>query len=199
MAFLKKIFLIVSWLGMFSFILPSCTTNKSVVKSATSIHPEDAPVVFRRTTLIVHDIDESLLLYRDAMGMNIIYDNVISRPHPDGSGNQQEIRLVFLKATHDYVGVIGLVDYEFNNPNKVRKESKKEGFTPQNSVLLFNTNNLASNFAKISKVTGVEVVKQPGIRKYPSYDGTGTIEVLVSIFYDPDGFLVEYNQILSGM
>lgn len=199
---MKKINILPSVLYLFAlcfFLLPSCSSSK--VKSADSfaMHPEDASVIFRRTTLIVHDIDESLQLYQKAMGMTIIYDNIIKRPHPENTEEQQEIRLVFLKATHDYVGVIGLVDYEYNNPKKVKKPSPREGFTTQNAVLLFNTNNLQENFAKISKVPGVEVVKEPGVRTYPSYDGKGEIKVLVSIFYDLDGFLIEYNQVISGM
>ena len=176
----------------------SCVTSSKAVSGIQGDILQEVPVIFRRTTLIVHDVEESMMLYRDAMGMEVIYDQVIKRPHPDREG-EQHLRLVFLKATHDLVGVVGLIDYEYNNPDKVRKEAKREGFTPQNVVLLFNTNDLKNNIEKIKKVPGVEMYKEPGIRRYPSYDGSGVIEVLVSIFYDPDGFLVEYNQILSGM
>ena len=176
----------------------SCATSSKEVSGIQGDILQEVPVIFRRTTLIVHDVEESMKLYRDAMGMEVIYDQVIKRPHPDRDG-EQHLRLVFLKATHDLVGVVGLIDYEYNNPDKVRKEAKREGFTPQNVVLLFNTNDLKNNIEKIRRVPGVKMFKEPGIRKYPSYDGSGVIEVLVSIFYDPDGFLVEYNQILSGM
>jgi len=176
----------------------SCSTQKSTVESGNSFDLEDHSIIFRRTTLIVHDIDASLSLYRDAMGMDIIYDNVIKRPHPNGNG-EQHIRLVFLKATHDHVGVVGLIDYEYSSVNKVKKTPRKEGFEPQNAVMLFNTNDLRKNFEKIKRVNDVEIIKEPGIRTYPSYDGKGIIKVLVSIFYDPDGFLIEYNQVLEGL
>ena len=180
------------------FEITGCKSTADITGAKQSVSISEEPVIFRRTTLIVHDIEESMLLYRDAMGMSVIYDNIIKRPHPEGEG-EQHIRLVFLKATHEHVGVIGLVDYEYNNKDKIKKEKRREGFTTQNAVLLFNTNSLMDNFEKIKDVPGVEIVKEPGIRKYPSYDGSDVIEVLVSIFYDPDGFLVEYNQILSGM
>ena len=35
------------------------------------------PVDIRRTTLVVRDIDKSLPLYRDALGLNVIYDELI--------------------------------------------------------------------------------------------------------------------------
>jgi len=43
----------------------------------------------------------------------------------------------------------------------------------------------------------VNVVKAPGLRTYPGYDGGPDIKVMVSIFYDPDGYLVELNQIVT--
>ena len=70
----------------------------------------------RRQTLIVRDIDKSLALYRDAIGMEVIYDQMIVRPHKTEE-RMQEIRLVLLKATDDFIGVLGLVDYEAGNPN----------------------------------------------------------------------------------
>jgi len=35
--------------------------------------PSEHPLIFRRTTLIVRDIEKSLALYQDAIGMEIIY------------------------------------------------------------------------------------------------------------------------------
>ena len=49
------------------------------------------------------------------VGMAVIYDQEIKRPHAQES-REQRIRLVFLKASHDYVGVLGLVDYEYGYP-----------------------------------------------------------------------------------
>ena len=39
------------------------------------------PLLLRRTTLIVRDIEASLKLYRDGLGMEVIYDQEINRPH----------------------------------------------------------------------------------------------------------------------
>lgn len=165
-------------------------------KVQKTFDPTEHPLIFRRTTLIVRDIDKSLALYRDAIGMEVIYDNIIKRKHPTEEGNQ-EIRLIFLKAQDNFYGVLGLVDYEFNKKDKVNVPVRKEGFGVQNSILLFNTNDLELHFEKIKNTVGVEIITEPSIRKYPSYDGNDIIEVMVSTFYDPDGFLVEYNQPLT--
>ncbi len=157
-----------------------------------------APIVLRRQTLIVRDVDRSLALYRDAIGMEVIYDNIIRRPHKT-EDREQRIRLVFLKASHDYIGVLGLVDYEYGSPNHPvhDKPVRREGFTPGNSVVLFNTTELDQRWPAIESTPGVEVINPPEYTEYPSYDGTGIIRVRVSRFYDPDGFLVEFNQLLD--
>ncbi len=159
---------------------------------------EPEPLTLRRQTLIVRDIERSLMLYRDAIGMEIIYDNIIRRPHRS-EDREQEIRLVFLKATDDFIGVLGLVDYEHGEPQHPvhAKPVRKEGFTPGNSVLLFNTTELDERWPKIEAVEGVEVISGPTYTEYPSYDGTSTIRVNVTRFYDADGFLVEFNQPLD--
>lgn len=159
-------------------------------QSTNNIAAED--LVLRRATLIVRDIEKSLALYRDSIGMDLIYDQIIER-------GDKEIRLIFLKTTEDLVGVLGLVDYEYNNPNaEVKKKPiRKEGFTPQNTVLVFNTNDLESRWVKITSMPGIEVIQEPTYTEYPSYDGSSVIKVSVSKLYDPDGNLVELNQILN--
>ena len=110
----------------------------------------DFPLVHRRTTLIVRDINASLALYRDVMGMEVIYDEEINRPRP-GSDREQRLRLIFLKASHDYVGVIGLIDYEYGYPDHPAhtKPVRREGFTPGNAILLFNTTDLESQWKAV--------------------------------------------------
>lgn len=161
---------------------------------------EPDPLSLRRQTLIVRDMEASLALYRDAIGMEVIYDNIIRRPHKTDD-RQQEIRLVFLKANNEFIGVLGLVDYEHNNPDHPMhtKPQRKEGFTPGNSVTLFNTTELEKRWPMIAATPGVDVINGPTYTEYPSYDGTGIIRINVTRFYDPDGFLVEYNQPLDRM
>lgn len=161
-------------------------------------NPEDHPLIFRRTTLIVRDLKKSLALYRDAMGMEIIYDKILKRPHPTKEGDQ-EIRLAFLKTVDEYYGVLGLMEYQYGETDKISEPLRKEGFKVQNSIMLFNTNELEEKFPIIENTPGVEIYRRPTLREYPSYDGEGVIRVMVSIFYDPDGFLVEFNEPLDAI
>ena len=172
----------------------------SVGLGAPVVSADDEPLVLRRQTLIVRDIDRSLELYRDGIGMQVIYDQIIRRPHKTEK-RIQEIRLVFLKATSDFVGVLGLVDYEYNNPTHPShvKPMLKEGFSPGHAVVLFNTTELEQRWAAVLKAPGIEVINAPAYTEYPSYDGKGIIRVNVSRFYDADGFLVEFNQPIDAI
>ena len=160
--------------------------------------PKDFPLILRRTTLIVRDIETSLALYRDVIGMEVIYDNIIMRPRKDGKEGEQQLRLVFLKATQEYVGVLGLLEYYYGEERE-EKPIRKEGFTAQNIVLLFNSQNVKEKFEKLKNIESIEILKEPGLTEYPSYDGKSKIRVLTSTFYDPDGFLVEFNQLLDSL
>lgn len=194
-----------------SFLLfTGCNENKETREKEASVieeveskieagfNPIDHPLIFRRTTLIVRDLKKSLSLYQDAMGMEIIYDKILKRPHPTKDG-EQEIRLVFLKAVDEYYGVLGLMEYQYGETDKVIEPVRKEGFKVQNSIMLFNTNALEEKFPIIENTPGVEIYRPPTLREYPSYDGVGVIRVMVSIFYDPDGFLVEFNEPLDDI
>ena len=156
------------------------------------------PLLLRRTTLIVRDIEASLKLYRDGLGMEVIYDQEINRPH-SSEDREQRLRLIFLKASHDYVGVIGLIDYEYGYPDHPAhtKPVRREGFTPGNAILLFNTDELEAKWPTIENAPGVDVISKPKLTEYPGYGGVGKIRVLVSKFYDADGYILEVNQILN--
>ena len=152
---------------------------------------------FRRTTLVVRDIDRSLAFYRDALGMEVIYDNAIRTPRDAVSDAEatRASRLVFLRANDGYVGIVGLLQYI--KPVKPASNQGDEPFSTGSIVLLFNAHNLESTFAKASEVPGVRALSKPRRTEYPSYDGKGVIPVMVSVLTDPDGFVVELNQLLT--
>ena len=187
--------------GLVCIVLATAGCNAPAEEKPGSQFDADSqtdPLALRRQTLIVRDLDRSLALYRDAIGMEVIYDNIIRRPHKT-EDREQVIRLIFLKANNDYVGVLGLIDYEYENPDHPShtKPIRYEGFTPGNAVVLFNTTELDERWPLIEATPGVEVINGPTYTEYPSYDGTSIIRVNVTRFYDPDGFLVEYNQPLD--
>lgn len=160
---------------------------------------ERVAIDVRRTTLIVRDIDRSLAFYRDALGMKVIYDNAIRTPRDAASDEEAEraSRLVFLRANDDFVGIIGLLQYV--KPVRPAHNQGDEPFSTGSSVLLFNAQDLTATFAKARAVNGVRVLYEPRETKYPSYDGEGMIRVKVSVLTDPDGFVIELNQLLDEL
>jgi len=160
---------------------------------------ERIPIDLRRTTLVVADLEASLAFYRDALGMRPIYDNLIKTPGDAASVEEAEraLRLVFLQANDDFVGVLGLLQYL--KPEKESVNLDGNAFKVGTSVLLFNTSDLEKRFTAASLVPGVKVLGEPSPREYPSYGGEGTIKVMVSVLQDPDGFVVELNQLMSEL
>ncbi len=159
---------------------------------------ERVPIDLRRTTLVVQDIERSLEFYRDALGMVVIYDNLILTPR-DATVEEAEraLRLLMLRANDDYIGVVGLLQYF--KPAKERIDLAGTSFMEGTAVLLFNVEDLASTFERARNVEGVVVLDEPMPVSYPSYDGEGVIEVIVSTLQDPDGFTIELNQLQSEL
>jgi len=158
---------------------------------------ERVGIDLRRTTLIVESIENSLRFYRDALGMKVIYDNMIRTPREAKTDAEAEIsrRLVFVRANDHSVGIIGLLEY--TRPRKPVREPEPVPFSSGSPVLLFNTDDVDGSFAAASEVPGVEILGEPVNVTFPSYDGAGEIRVRMSTLRDPDGFLVELNQLLS--
>jgi catechol 2,3-dioxygenase-like lactoylglutathione lyase family enzyme len=163
--------------------------------------PEDqrSPLDLRRTTIVTGDTERSLAFYRDALGMQVIYDQPINTPREAASIEEAEIarRLVFLRANDDYIGVVGLLEYIKPRKEIVNLEGK--AFQQGTTVLVFNHQDVAGAFERAKKIPGVVVISEPSETQYPSYDGKGSIRVLVSVLQDPDGIAVEINQVLEGM
>ncbi len=179
---------------LFALSLSLCLASVA----AEPVAPEDRVAIdFRRTTLVVNDIERSLGLYRDALGMRVIYDQTLLSPRSSTSAATAEraSRLVFLRANDNYVGVLGLLEYQ--KPQKSVANQGPTPFTPGSSVLLFNAGDLDKTFAQARQVLGVAVLSEPVLRTYPGYEGDQNINVRVSVITDPDGFVIELNQILS--
>ena len=160
--------------------------------------PEDqrVPIDLRRTTLVVADMERSLEFYRDALGMAVIYDNLIVTP-PEASREDADLvrRLVFLRANDDYIGVLGLLQYF--KPVRETVDLTGSSFKQGTAVMLFNVEDLPAVFSRASAVEGVVIIDEPTPMSFPSYDGEASIEVMVSTLQDPDGFTVEVNELLS--
>lgn len=154
------------------------------------------PIVLRRTTLIVRDMEASLALYRDALGMKVQYDQVLTSPGLSdryGDDGENRSRLVFIQAENEFIGVIGLWQF-LDQTEKDLADPEPADFTPGKMVFVFNTTTLEETFAKAAATPGVKVQSAPKERHYPS--PAGEIVTLVSMLVDPDGHVVELNQVL---
>ena len=100
---------------------------------------------------------------------------------------------MLLRANDNYVGVLGLLQYF--KPVKETLALAGTAFMEGTVVMVFNLEDLTGSFERATAVPGVVVLDEPAPVSYPSYDGEGTIEVLVSSLQDPDGFTVELNQL----
>lgn len=154
------------------------------------------PLDLRRTTLVVGDIERSLAFYRDALGMVVTYDHLILTPR-DAAGvdaAERASRLVFLRANDDHIGVLGLIQYL--KPDRGSIDIRDKAFHRGTAILVINHEDAHAAFARARAVEGASVLWEPGETEYPSYDGKGRIRVLTSGLQDPDGFVVEINQLL---
>jgi catechol 2,3-dioxygenase-like lactoylglutathione lyase family enzyme len=155
---------------------------------------ERIPVDLRRTTLVVRDIDASLPLYRDGLGMKVIYDQRIGGgKNPDGSEKPATIRLVLLRANDTFIGALGLMQRLDIGP---QPEPVFERAMPGDSILVFNAKDLDARWPTIKALPGVRVHTEPNRVEYPGPNGT-TIPVTFTAVFDPDGNFIEINQLLG--
>jgi len=145
-------------------------------------------VDIRRTTLIVRDIERSLAFYRDALGLQVIYDQVIT-------GDQRTSRLVLLRANDTFVGNLGLMQriVPAQPPKPVDYHRAGIGET----ILVINVRDLDRRLPRAKAVPGVKIADDTTRIEYPAADGKGKIPVDVTTLWDPDGYFVELNQILG--
>ena len=158
---------------------------------------EANPLDLRRTTLVVRDIEKSLALYRDALGMTVEYDQELTSPGLAmryGADGQNRSRLVLLKANDSFIGMLGLWQF-LDQTEKDTAEPDPADFTPGEIVLLFNSKTLNVTFPAAAAAPGVTTIGEPKERRYPS--PAGDIVVMVSMLTDNDGHTIELNQIVS--
>jgi catechol 2,3-dioxygenase-like lactoylglutathione lyase family enzyme len=185
------------WIFLAPLLFAACASSPEapVATTSTSADFSGNPLDLRRTTLVVRDIENSLALYRDALGMTVEYDQELTSPNLGraGTDGKNRSRLVLLKANNDYIGMLGLWQF-LDQTAHDRKPADAADFTPGDIVLLFNTRDLDAAFSRATKVANVKAIGEPKLRKYPS--PAGDIEVMVSMLVDPDGHTVELNRLI---
>lgn len=137
----------------------------------------------RRVTIVVSDLEKSLFLYRDLLGMQVFYDQIIKSeatsmllgvPHA-------EVRIVSLQEENTTVGMIGLLD--FLTPSiKPRKEIKSRLHHSDIFLLMMSENiDIKRTFYHL-KDSGIKILCPPLEYEVPQ---RGLISGFTCL--DPDG------------
>jgi len=155
---------------------------------------ERTPVDIRRTTLVVRDIEKSLALYRDALGLKPIYDQRMGGgTGSDGKPTAPTMRLVLLRANDTFIGALGLLQ---RLTPAVEPEPPVSQTGPVKMIMVINVADLGARWPKIAATPNIRVETEPTRVEYPAPDG-GVIPVMFSAVRDADGNKIELNQILG--
>ncbi len=161
---------------------------------AAPVAPDErGPVDVRRTTLLVNDAERSLALYRDALGLTVIYDQLIESPMENGETRSR--RLVLLRANDDFIGVLGLLQYI--HPEKPQRQERFDEPVPGDPIIVINATDLDERWPRVEASPGGEVIDPPERVTYPRAGG-GEIRVNVTMIRDPDGYWLEITQLLDA-
>lgn len=158
---------------------------------------ERLPTDIRRVTLIVRSIENSLKLYRDVLGMKINYDTMVETSGvalPAGPPGAK-VRLILLNSNDPYIGWIGLMEWIDPAFPDTGPYPKRMG--PGGHVIVTNTDDVDGRCAAAAKIPGVTVTAPPRMQEYPGRNGGAPIRVRGCNFFDPDGTLIELNQLLK--
>jgi catechol 2,3-dioxygenase-like lactoylglutathione lyase family enzyme len=172
-------------------------TSRTNVAAGVSKPASRVPTDIRRVTLIVRNMENSLKLYRDVMGLQVNYDTVVTTSGvalPAGEPGAKA-RLVLLNSNDPYIGWIGLmqwVDPALPDPGPYPKR-----MGPGGTVIVTNTDDVEGGCAAAAKIPGVTVTAPPRLQEYPGRNGAPPIRVKGCNFFDPDGTLIEMNQLLK--
>ncbi|MCX7267179.1 MAG: VOC family protein [Sphingomonadales bacterium] len=189
---------------MASFVLAACSTSGDPRPQRASSSPgvkkptETLPTDIRRVTMIVRDMENSLKLYRDVMGLKVNYDAIlptsgVSLPSGPPGG---KARLVLLNGNDPFIGWIGLLEWVDPKLPDPGPYPKRMGIGDH--VIVTNTEDIDRRCAEAATVPGVTATAQtPYSRQYPGRNGAPPINVRGCNFFDPDGTLIELNQLLK--
>lgn len=179
-------------------IVPALAATQTGRSAAGVTAPKQRlPTDVRRVTILVRDMENSLKLYRDVIGLQVNYDQrltVSGVALPAGvPGNK--VRLVLLNGNDPFIGWIGLMQYF--EPALPAKDPYPKRLEAGGHVLILNTDDAAKRCEMAKKVPGVTFTAEVREQIYPGRNGGADIHVMGCNFFDPDGTLVEMNQIVE--
>lgn len=155
------------------------------------------PTDFRRLSLIVEDIDESLKLYRDVLEFEVNYDTEVSMSGvalPAGEPGAKA-RLVLLSSNDSWVGWIGML--QWLEPALPPRDDKFARMGIGDPILVFNTEKVDEHCQAAANVPGIKVTQEAGNTTYPGRAGSDPIVVRTCYLFDRDGYFMELNKVLD--
>ncbi len=153
----------------------------------------------KRVTLWVRDIEASLRVYRDALGLGVIEDKSLS-----GAAiarmvglSQASLRIMHLAAPGMEHGWIGLYAISGTQPTAMAALPTPEGFPRYGqATVVLEVQGMPAIVAQLRSTAGVRFMTEPTeYRKSTSGDATPPGLYREVIFFDPDGIpvsLMEY-------
>lgn len=142
----------------------------------------------RRTTIAVTDINQSMAFYRDTLGMDVFYDQIIdSREEGRMLGVPgATVRMVSLQSQGSLEGMVGLM--EFQSPAVKPRQAAKALIDEPDILLIFLTEQMNAVYTAIRK-SGFGIKCPPVEYEIP---GRGLCAGFTC--YDPDGIVIEFTQ-----
>lgn len=145
----------------------------------------------KRVTLWVRDIDASLALYRDALGLVVLEDKQLSGPQIARMVGleQAQLRIVHLGApgaTHGWVGLYAITQ---TAPRPMTALPAPGGFPCYGqATLVFTTERFAQTVARLHALPQLQFITEPTeYVKTTAGDTTPPGHYSETIFLDPDG------------
>lgn len=177
-------------------LMLACVLTPLPLQAAPVPEAERIPVDIRRTTFVVRDIDKSLPFYRDALGLKVVYDQLIGGGvDADGKPRAPSVRLVLLRANDDFIGALGLM--QRLNPATPPPPPVFQKAQAGQMIMVINVADLDTRWPRIEATPHIVVETKPTRVEYPR-PGGGVIPVIFSAVWDPDGNYIELNKLLGA-
>lgn len=148
----------------------------------------------KRATLWVRDVEASLALYRDALGLEVLEDKRVSGPQIARmiGLEQADLRIVHLGPSGSTHGWVGLYAITGTAPRPMAELPPPAGFPLYGqATLVFSTGQMGEAVARVRAVRGVRMLTEPTeYRKAEASEAMPAGHYSEAIFFDPDGIPV---------
>lgn len=131
------------------------------------------------------------------LGLKINYDSEVTMSGvalPAGPPGARA-RLVLLNGNDPFIGWNGFMEWLEPRLPDPGPYPRRMGIGSH--VIVVNTDDVPARCAAAARVAGVTVTSQPRLQTYPGRNGGPEIRVMGCNLLDPDGTLLEINQLLS--